>query len=53
MKILFTRLWEIFSQHVETANYKSALEQHDEHGALGPYSILCRLEQDHTGKDSH
>jgi len=43
MKILLTRIWEMFSQHIDNANHKSALEHHDEHGALGPYSILCSL----------
>ena len=53
MKILLTRLWEMFSQHIDTANYQSALERHDEHGALGPYSILCRLDQSSANKDRH
>lgn len=53
MKIFFTRLWEMFSQHIDTANYKSALEHHDEHCALGPYSILCRLEQSGVSKERH
>ena len=43
MKILLTRIWNIFSQYVDNANHKSALEHHDEHGPIGPYSILCSL----------
>jgi len=43
MKILFTRIWEMISRHIDNANHKAALEHRDEHGALGPYSILCSL----------
>lgn len=43
MKILLTRIWEMLLQHIDNANQKSALEHQDEHGALGPYSILCSL----------
>ena len=43
MKILLSRIWKMLSQHIDNANHKSALEQHDEHGSLAPYSILCSL----------
>jgi hypothetical protein len=45
MKILLTRIWKKLSQHIESENYKSALEHHDGHSSIGAYSILCRLEQ--------
>lgn len=43
MKIFLTRILAMFSRHIDNANYESALGRYDEHGSLGPYSILCSL----------
>jgi hypothetical protein len=52
MKILFTRAWEMFARHIGTVNHKAALENHDEHNSLGPYSILCSLDKKTNSKVS-
>jgi hypothetical protein len=45
MKILFTRAGEMFEQYISAVNHQSALEYHDGHDSLGPYSILCVFEK--------
>lgn len=41
MKQLVQHVRRMITQHIERANYRSALEQQGQLGVLGPYSMLC------------
>lgn len=44
MNMLITRLQQLIRRHIDNANYKSALEQQGQRGAIGPYSLLISQE---------